>query len=460
MAGIVGTLLALALLIFLVYKGWGIIPTAFIATFIVILTNGNILNLFDIFRYQFLGAPMPLEGGGYSAMSGLLGFVSTNFFLLISGALFGTVMGETGAAKSIASFISKKLGAKNAILITIIVTAILSAGGISAFVCMFAVFPLVVHLFKEADIPRRYLVGAFNTGASTFTLGALPWMPTIHNLTPTEYLGTTAGAAPLMGIFVGICIFIACFTYLSKSCKKAKARGEHFTINPATDNVHFNSRTDGSELPSFGLSILAPIMAVAFCFIVNATIVADGICTANDGVAVVLAAVSLYCLIVFRKFIPNWKKTLADGIFSGAGPLIVTGSIVGFGSVVVHTYTYSYFMDVALNMSASPYFSAVISVNILCGITGSAAGGLRIFMDSCAQHFLKLGVNPQLFHRVACLSCAGLDSLPHNGAIVTAYQVMGSNHKESYVTTFICTVVITICAAVLGAIIATVLTGL
>lgn len=460
MVGIIGTLAALALLIYLVYKGWGIIPVAFIATFIVIVVNGNIGSLFDIFRYQFLGAPVALEGGGYSATSGLLGFVSTNFFLLLSGAMFGTIMGESGAAKSIASFISKKLGAKNAILITIIVTAILSAGGISAFVCMFAVFPLVVHLFKEADIPRRYLVGAFNTGASTFTLGSLPGMPTVHNLTPTEFLGTNAYAGAGMGICIGIMIFICCFTYLRLSCKKAKARGEGFVVNHATDDIHLNSGADGSELPNFGLSILAPILAVVFCFVVNATIVADGLCTANDGVSIVLAAASLYCLIVFRKYIPNMKKTIADGLFAGAGPLIITGTIVGFGSVVTNTYTYQYFMDVALNMSASPYFSTVISVNILCGITGSAAGGLRIFMDSCAEHFMSLGLNPALFHRVACLSCAGLDSLPHNGAIVTAYQVMGSNHKESYVTTFMCTIVFTILGAVVGAVVATVLTGL
>ena len=456
---IVGTLLALALLIYLVYKGWGIIPVAFIATFIVIIANGNLANLFDILRFQFLGAPTALEGGGYSALSGLLGFVSTNFFLLLAGAMFGTIMGESGAAKSIASFISKKLGAKNAILITIIVTAILSAGGISAFVCMFAVFPLVVHLFKEADIPRRYLIGAFNTGASTFTLGALPGMPTIHNLTPTEFLGTTAAAAPVLGICVGAMIFVACFAYLSLSCKKAKKRGEGFTVNHKTDDVHLKGG-EGTELPPFGLSILAPVLAVIFCFVVNATIVADGLCTANDGVAMVLALASLYCIIVFRKYIPNVKKAVADGLFAGAGPLIITGSIVGFGSVVTHTYTYQYFMDVALNMSASPYFSTVISVNILCGITGSAAGGLRIFMDSCAEHFMALGLSPALFHRVACLSCAGLDSLPHNGAIVTAYQVMGSNHKESYVTTFICTVVITIAAAIVGALIATIITGI
>ena len=460
MIGIIGTLFALALLIYLVYKGWGIIPVAFIATFIVIVVNGNLTDMFDILRFQFLGAPVALETGGYGAPSGLLGFVSTNFFLLLSGAMFGTIMGESGAAKSIASYISKKLGAQNAILITIIVTAILSAGGISAFVCMFAVFPLVVHLFKEADIPRRYLVGAFNAGASTFTLGALPGMPTIHNLTPTEFLGTTAAAAPVMGICVGAMIFIACFAYLKISSNKAKKRGEGFTVNHKTDDVHLNSGTDGSNLPPFGLSILAPVLAVVFCFVVNATIVADGLCTANDGVSLVLAAASLYCIIVFRKYIPNVKKAIADGLFAGAGPLIITGSIVGFGSVVTNTYTYQYFMDVALNMSASPYFSTVISVNILCGITGSAAGGLRIFMDSCAQHFLNLGLSPELFHRVACLSCAGLDSLPHNGAIVTAYQVMGSNHKESYVTTFICTVVITIAAAIVGALIATVITGI
>ena len=35
-------------------------------------------------------------------------------------------------------------------------------------------------------------------------------------------------------------------------------------------------------------------------------------------------------------------------------------------------------------------------------------------------------------HRVAVIGAGTLDSLPHNGAVVTLLAVCGSTHKESY----------------------------
>lgn len=452
--GVVGVLFSLFLLVFLVYKGWHIIQASFLATAMIIITSGQAADFFSVMRNRFIGAPCTLESGGYSAPTGLLGFVSSYALLLISGALFGTIMGETGAAKSIATAISEKLGAKNAILITILAAAILTAGGISQFVCMFAVFPLAIHLFKEADIPRKYLIGAFFSGAVTFTVATLPGLPSAHNLAPIEYLDTTAMAAPITGIICAVFIFTANYLFLTISARKAKARGEHFLVNPVSDKIYLESQANG-DLPPFGLSILAPVMAIVFCLLANYTIVPMGICAANDAVAYILILVTLYCVIVFHKFLPNITASLSKGISSGISPLILTGALVGFGSVVSGTPAYQNFMDFALNLNISPYYSAVASVNILAGITGSGLGGLRIFLESCSQHFLNLGVNPALFHRIAAMSCTGLDSLPHNGTIVTTYQVMGSSHKESYLTTFICTTLVTILAALLGATIAT-----
>lgn len=42
------------------------------------------------------------------------------------------------------------------------------------------------------------------------------------------------------------------------------------------------------------------------------------------------------------------------------------------------------------------------------------------------------GIDPALMHRVAVIGAGTLDSLPHNGAVVTLLAVCGSTHRESY----------------------------
>jgi H+/gluconate symporter-like permease len=44
----------------------------------------------------------------------------------------------------------------------------------------------------------------------------------------------------------------------------------------------------------------------------------------------------------------------------------------------------------------------------------------------------ELGIDPSLMHRVAVIGAGTLDSLPHNGAVVTLLAVCGSTHRKSY----------------------------
>ena len=41
-------------------------------------------------------------------------------------------------------------------------------------------------------------------------------------------------------------------------------------------------------------------------------------------------------------------------------------------------------------------------------------------------------IDPALMHRVAVIGSGTLDSLPHNGAVVTLLAVCGSTHRKSY----------------------------
>jgi Mg2+/citrate symporter len=77
-----------------------------------------------------------------------------------------------------------------------------------------------------------------------------------------------------------------------------------------------------------------------------------------------------------------------------------------------------------------------VATNILAALTGSASGGMTIALDALGDTYMRVaaehGINPTLMHRVAAIGSGTLDSLPHNGAVVTLLAVCGSTHRESY----------------------------
>src|SRR5699024_6573835 len=93
---------------------------------------------------------------------------------------------------SVAIALTKVIGTKRAILGVVVSSAVLTYGGVSLFVVVFAVYPLALTLFKEANISRKLIPGTVALGAFTFTMTALPGTPQIQNLIPMEYFETSA----------------------------------------------------------------------------------------------------------------------------------------------------------------------------------------------------------------------------------------------------------------------------
>jgi H+/gluconate symporter-like permease len=89
-----------------------------------------------------------------------------------------------------------------------------------------------------------------------------------------------------------------------------------------------------------------------------------------------------------------------------------------------------------LGIGGGPLVSLAVATNLLAGLTGSASGGLTIALDALGGTYMQLAaqhhIDPALLHRVAVMSSGTLDSLPHNGAVVTLLAVCGSTHRESY----------------------------
>ncbi|MHA7873690.1 MAG: GntP family permease, partial [Hyphococcus sp.] len=110
-----------------------------------------------------------------------------------------------------------------------------------------------------------------------------------------------------------------------------------------------------------------------------------------------------------------------------------TCAVVGFGSVARATPAFQTALDIVVGLPGDPLIGAAIAVTVIAGLTGSASGGQSIALPLLAPHYMELGVNPNELHRVVAISSGALDSLPHNGYVVTTIRaICGETHKDAY----------------------------
>ena len=119
------------------------------------------------------------------------------FPVFLLGAVFGKVIELSGFSKSIVHATIRVVGAQRAMLSIVLVCALLTYGGVSLFVVVFAVYPFAAELFRQSNIPKRLIPGTIALGAFTFTMDALPGTAQIQNIIPTTFFGTTNWDAPV-----------------------------------------------------------------------------------------------------------------------------------------------------------------------------------------------------------------------------------------------------------------------
>ncbi|UCH33494.1 MAG: GntP family permease [Armatimonadota bacterium] len=424
MLGMIGVLAALAILIYLALRGVSILIISVACAAVVALANG--LSLDDALM------------GSYA--QGLAGFVQAFFLLFLFGAIFGKIMGDSGAATSVAYVLSRKLGAGNALLISVLACAILSYGGVNVFILVFTVYPLGLALIKHANLPKRLLAGAFALGAGTFTMTALPGTPAIQNIIPSQALGTPATAAPAVGIVAAIVMFFLGYSYLRWQGRKAARTGDGFVPGPADEVASLD--LDPRDMPHWLVSLVP--LAVVVGIIVTASLLPlkPPLAWVNVG----LAAGCVVGVVVFWRRLKAPNATLAQGAANSAVPLINTSAVIGFGAVVAAVPAFTMFGDFVMGVKLPPLVSAAFSVNVIAGLVGSASGGLRIFMETLGPDYVRLGVDPALLHRISSIASGGLDSLPHSGAVITTLAVMGMTHRDAYKEIFVVTVLVPLAA--------------
>jgi H+/gluconate symporter-like permease len=153
-------------------------------------------------------------------------------------------------------------------------------------------------------------------------------------------------------------------------------------------------------------------------------------------VVIALACAIATVVAVNWRHLPALRASMDAGANASVLPAVTVASLVGFGAVVAALPSFDAVRDWVLSIEGGPLVSLAVATNVLAALTGSASGGLTIALDALGTTYMQIaaqtGINPALMHRVAVIGAGTLDSLPHNGAVVTLLALCGLSHRESY----------------------------
>ena len=455
--GLLGILVALALLIGLAYRGWSVLLLAPVAAIVAAMFSREPLLAHWTQTFMVSGAR----------------FIAQFFPIFLLGALFGKLMDDSGSVQAIARFIGEKLGARRAMLAVVIAGAMVTYGGVSLFVAFFVLVPMAQALFREADIPHRLMPAAIVLGTSTFTMSALPGTPAIQNAIPMPFFGTTPFAAPGLGIIASAIMIAFGLWWLGFREAAARRSGVGYGVDmpraadQAADDLLVRERAttarefDPAELnngqrsrtePTIVIAALPLVIVVLMNLLMSLFVLPRldlgflaeeqwgptslGAVGGVWSVAVALLTAIVALIVLNRGRLADLRASMDAGANASVLPIVSVASLVGFGAVIAALPAFETVRDWVLSIEGGPLVSLAVSTNVLAALTGSASGGLTIALDALGATYMQLayelGIDPALMHRVAVIGAGTLDSLPHNGAVVTLLAVCGSTHGKSY----------------------------
>ncbi|MFO7855309.1 MAG: GntP family permease [Paracoccaceae bacterium] len=381
-------------------------------------------------------------------------FAAAYLPLFLLGAVFGRVMAASGAARILALAIARAVGPSRAVAAVTLAAAALTYGGVSLFVVAFAVAPLAEASFRAAALPRRLIPAAIALGAFTFTMTALPGSPAIQNAIPMPYFGTTAFAAPGIGLVAGAIMLLGGLAWLGFAARQG--RGGAAEAPPEIER----------QAPRAVAAAAAPVVAVLGLNLLFSTVLLPALdlgylaqprwgASPEDviGLWSLIAALALAVALAVLLFARSLAAPLAEmsrGAEACLTPLFNTAALVGFGAAAASLPGFALMRDALESAPGGPVVSVALSAGALAGITGSASGGMSIALEALGATWLAdaaaAGVDPALLHRIVALATGGLDALPHNGAVVTLLGITGLGHREAYGPIFAVAVAIPLAA--------------
>jgi H+/gluconate symporter-like permease len=406
MLSLIGLVGGLCLLIFLTIKGVNLFIAAPFCALIVAVSNQMLV---------FTGEANFVV----TYMNGFSGFVASWFFMFLLGAIFGKFMEDTGAADSLARAIIRKLGYKQAIFAVVAACAVLTYGGVSVFVVAFSVYPMALSLFKDANLPRRFIPATMAFGSVTFTMTSAG-SPEIQNWIPIKFLGTSPFAAWEVSLVVAVFMAVFGYWWLKKMVTNAVNNGETFMAKE--QDPHVKER----ELPHPATGFIPLLVVLLISFFLHEAYAQYALIAALGGGVLAL-------IIVNFKYFQNMGEAVNQGTTGALVAIGNTAAVVGFGAVAKTTVAFQETVELMTQLPGNELVGAAVAVSVIAGLTGSASGGQAIALPEVAPHYLAQGVDPNELHRIVSISSGALDSLPHNGYVVTTIRaICNETHQAAY----------------------------
>ncbi len=411
---LMGVVAAILLLIVLIYKRINLIAASLVSVLVLALSSG----------FSFTDLVM-----NHYAVS-LSNFIAKYFMVFVTNALFGKVMEETLLVSAFSKMIGKLFGDKNAAYGALLVTAILSYGGISAFVIVFTVYPIFLATFRKADLPRRLIPGGIMAASCTFPLSMLPGGAQLNNIIPSQYLGTSPMAAPLVSLAASAVSAALMFLYFRYEFRKARKNGEHFEAEGEILERIAQFEKDA------GIRLWVSVLPMALIILLINLFGMD--------LSYAVLAGTVLALVLGWRNLPDKLKTLNAGIAKVGPAMVMTAASVGFGGAVLACAGAQTILEYIASLPVNPTVSLSLAASFAGVLTGNGGGGADVAMNLLSQQYLALGVSPEILHRVVAIATAGFSCLPHNGMLITVSDTCGFSAKECYRYIFISTVLVSL----------------
>jgi H+/gluconate symporter-like permease len=309
--------------------------------------------------------------------------------------------------------------------------------------------------------------GAIALGAFSFTMDSLPGTPQIQNIIPTTFFKTTGWAAPALGTIGSLFIIVVGLSYLEWRRRAAMAKGEGYGAHAEALET-----ADTQSLPHPLVAVLPLVLVGVANFVFTKMIpvwyggavytvpaeVLPGVHTPVTATvktvlaiwsveAALLLGILLVVATAFRRISQRFAAGSKEAVSGALLAAMNTASEYGFGGVIAALPGFIVVSD-ALKGIPNPLVNAAVSVSSLAGITGSASGGMSIALAAMSDLFIKgaeaAHIPMEVLHRVVAMASGGMDTLPHNGAVITLLAVTGLTHRESYREIFAITVIKTL----------------
>lgn len=390
-----------------------------------------------VFSAIFAGSPIAiLTGLKGDFMPAAANYVSSYFLVFFVGALFGAVYQFTGAAKSIAKWLSGMCHGRFVAPIIMCITGVLTYGGISGFVVFFVVYPIALQMFRSSNLTRRLIPAAISAGTWTWSMYG-PGSPSIQNVIPIDILGTTPTAAFLPSLIATVASFVMIFVWLEYRTRYFTRNGYEFVDSRLRTQLTEEELRDddANEVLPNPIMALIPIFLILFLFNAPLILKDDG---TRGGLPVetsVFLGVVLACILFFPRIeggIDGWIKVFNKGAADSGVSILNTAIVVGFGGVVQNTQGFHDLVNGLQTLDMNPLFFVMITVAVCAGACGSASGGMGVAFNALKDTYIALGAKMPYVHRIGAIAAGTLDSLPHQGAQITLLGICKLTHKEAY----------------------------